>query len=114
MELLTKKDGSWAAINGATQVRAGAVRPEVIIFPNRDDSQEQPLSPPSASSTKELALGAKVRLIRVPYFGQFGTVHELPNANEQIPTGAFTRVVRVSLEEGEEVVTIPRANIELV
>ena len=52
-------------------------------------------------------------MIRVPLFGVYGNVVELPDSLEEIPSGARARVVRVKLEDGS-IVTVPRANIELV
>ncbi|MBX7143513.1 MAG: hypothetical protein K1X79_03605 [Oligoflexia bacterium] len=105
--LLKKFNGQSASINGATQVRAGAVRPEIVIPGSMQDSMAVE---PSAAG---LVLGAQVRLIRVPFFGQYGQVHELPHEAQRIDTGALARVLRVKLSSGE-VVTVPRANVELV
>ncbi len=100
----TRYRGSRASINGQTQVRAGAIRPELII----------PSLSSSAVSGKppELTGGAKVRCIRTPYFGRFGTVQGLPPDPEKIESGAIVRVAVIALESGE-VVRVPRANIEL-
>ncbi|MGA1190750.1 MAG: hypothetical protein ACO3XO_00565 [Bdellovibrionota bacterium] len=99
--------GKNASMNGKTQVRAGAVRPELIV--DTDDTHVH------APRTEELILepGADIRLLRVPYFGEFATVVELPVHEEVIPTGARARVLRARLQDGT-VVTVPRANIELV
>jgi hypothetical protein len=100
-------DGYECSINGATQVRAGAIRPEILI-PHRgsiqkgDDSQGVGLSP-----------GLRIRLIRVPFFGQFATVVELPNEPVTIETGAKTRVLKARLEDGT-IAIVPRANVEIV
>ena len=34
-DLLNKREGDFAAINGTTQIRAGVMRPEVVIPPQR-------------------------------------------------------------------------------
>ena len=65
------------------------------------------------SYTTHMILGVKVRMIRVPYFGMYGEIVELPDKLEEIPSGARARVVRVKIGDGS-VVTVPRANIELV
>lgn len=107
--LLKKHHGLQASINGATQVRAGALRPEVIVsLPGKDAGQE-------GVKERELSfdINSLIRIIRVPYFGQFGTVLELPHEPERIETGALTRVVKVKLQDGK-VVTVPRANVEIV
>ncbi len=107
LDALEGLDGKSASMNGKTQVRAGAVRPELIVDIEGVSTREQ--------GEKELVLevGAEIRLLRVPYFGRFATVVELPIHEEKIPTGARTRVLRARLEDGS-LVTIPRANVELI
>lgn len=108
-ELFKPLAGYQASVNGTTQVRAGAVRPEIIV-PGALDVE-------SATATDVLArgltLGATVRLIRFPFFGLQGQVTELPHSLERIETGAHARVLRVKLADGP-VVTVPRANVELL
>lgn len=106
-DLLQRSHGCLASINGATQVRAGAVRPEIVIF-GAQVSAEVENCPPA-----HLSIGVRVRMIRVPYFGIYGEVIELPDSLEQIPSEAYARVVRIKLADGS-IVTVPRANIELV
>lgn len=107
--LLTGLDGRVASINGATQVRAGAVRPEIIVPATGNlIAKSAPACAPAG-----LVVGAAIRLIRVPYFGQYAVVTELPHAMEEIPTGAHARVLRAKLKDGS-LVTVPRANVELV
>jgi len=121
-------NGKFASICGATQVRAGAMRPEIII-PSEDftwteeDVQNKQLLDKTkrlkaASTTEdnrqsELTIGTTVRCIRVPFFGQFGSIIELPNAPATIPSGAIVRVCKVRLTDNREVM-VPRANIEIV
>lgn len=106
MQVLKPLNGKIASINGATQVRAGAVRPEIIV---PTDAAETPIR----EDLTGLAIGSKIRIIRVPYFGQRAEVVELPSDLTPIETGAMTRVLRAKLESGK-VVTVPRANVELV
>lgn len=107
LALLKRFSGSLASINGATQVRAGALRPEVLIF--SEFSHKESVKIPS----KSLEVGASVRLIRHPYFGKVGTIVELPHAPQRLDTGAEARVVSVRIG-GEETVVVPRANIEII
>ena len=65
------------------------------------------------SGDNGLSVGARIRLIRVPYFGRTGVVRELPQELERIETGAWLRVLRAELDDGS-CVTVPRANVELV
>lgn len=95
-----------ASINGATQVRAGAVRPEIIV-PSGTGSAEE------VAGAAEFELGQKVRIIRVPYFGLEAEITELPHELVTIETGAHTRVLKVRLPS-QEIVTVPRANVEII
>ncbi len=108
--LLRSLEGRAASLNGATQVRAGAVRPEIIVA--RDDVE------PGAASGRQgaeagLRVGAAVRIIRAPYFGATAEVVALPPEPRRIETGARTRVLEARLPDGA-VVTVPRANVELL
>jgi len=105
--LLNALEGSIASINGATQIRAGVIRPEIIVPEHRAATA---VSEPHGS---ELALGARVRLIREPYFGHFATVTALPPELHKIETEAMVRVAEVKLE-GSEMVLVPRANVEII
>lgn len=105
--LAKKLHGTRAAINGATQVRAGAMRPELIV----SNSTMAPHAHGTEASAP-LEIGAHIRIIRVPYFGEFGEVVSLPSQPEAIPTGASVRVLKAKLRNGD-IVTVPRANVEL-
>jgi hypothetical protein len=109
VQLLKAFEGRRVSINGATQVRAGALRPELIV---PDVSAENTMGARTDLEAAGLQVGSHVRLIRVPYFGLRGEVVELPHAMEEIPTGAHARVLRAKLADGL-VVTVPRANVEL-
>ncbi|RMG40511.1 MAG: hypothetical protein D6719_10695 [Candidatus Dadabacteria bacterium] len=106
--LLADFNGCAVSINGATQVRAGAVRPEIVIPHDREFSKD-------AYDVFEqgLVVGAPIRIIRVPYFGAHGRVVDLPHNVQKIETGAKTRVLVARLEDGRTV-TVPRANVELI
>ncbi len=108
-DLLKARSGDSASVNGATQIRAGVMRPEILI-PVGDAGVSD-----SAGSTESgvLELGTPVRVIRDPYFGLIGTVASLPEAPQVLGSGSKSRVLEVSLESGE-VVTVPRANVELI
>ncbi|MCX7598352.1 MAG: hypothetical protein N2512_05730 [Armatimonadetes bacterium] len=105
--ILAARNGRPASVNGATQIRAGVVRPEVVIA--------EPTGAQVEGTPREgrLEAGRAVRLIRDPYFGAIATVVELPAEPTQIETEARVRVVRVLLGDGREVV-VPRANVELI
>lgn len=106
LSTLRSVDGAMVSINGATQVRAGAQRPEIIAPPsNAPDSGER--------GHEGLRVGARVRVIRVPYFGVIGHVESLPQQLTKIETGAETRVLTIMLADGKSI-TVPRANVELL
>ncbi len=106
--LLKGFDGQVAVINGATQIRAGVMRPEIII-PHGEVIDE--------ASGEELGAGMQpgtpVRVIREPYFGEIGAVASLPVELQKVETGSDVRVLVVRLEDGREV-TVPRANVEII
>ncbi len=106
-ELLKSLEGQSASVNGATQIRAGVIRPEIIVTRHGEQLQEELVH------TGELKEGNTVRVIRNPYFGQIGRVVGLPPELTEIPTGAAVRILEVEFDGGERV-SLPRANIELI
>lgn len=104
--LLKEYEGYQAAINGATQIRAGVIRPEIFI-PHSNIFQEI-----SEEITGGMKQGTLVRIIREPYFGKIGTVISLPVQLQKIETTSEVRVVEVELDEGKLIV--PRANVEII
>ncbi len=104
-ELLKSLDGYKASINGATQIRAGVMRPEIIV----------PLKEGRESASKEdgtLRIGRLVRIIREPYFGLIGEVVELPVEPVIIETESKTRILKVKVDS--KILSVPRANVELI
>lgn len=108
-KLLSAHTGQKASISGATQIRAGVIRPEIII-------------PHAASTTSVTAatvqregirLGDPVRIIRDPAFGRIGHVSALPHDLQNIPTESLVRVLEVKFPDGSRTV-IPRTNIEVI
>ncbi len=107
-ELLRSLAGKSASINGATQIRAGVIRPEVIV----------PLAMTSAAQNAgedegNLSIGTPIRIIREPYFGKLASVSGLPPQLTVIGSGASVRVLEAKLADGS-VVTVPRANVEII
>jgi hypothetical protein len=107
-DLLQSLEGKSGSINGATQIRAGVIRPEVIV-PIAEDTATAKI----ASQVFELKEGTPIRVIREPYFGRLGSVTELPATLVTLESGTEVRVLRARLENGEEV-TVPRANVEII
>ncbi|MFB3881119.1 MAG: hypothetical protein ACE149_07640 [Armatimonadota bacterium] len=107
-ELLASLDGQLASINGATQIRAGVIRPEIVV--TRDG---RPAGEAVSEPEQVLVVGSRVRLIREPHFGQLGRVTALPVEPTEIETESKVRVAMVELDGGGEV-RVPRANAEIV
>lgn len=105
--LLQALEGQTASINGATQIRAGVLRPELVV-PHPEDAEVE--TPPHES--QDLDVGTPIRVIREPYFGRLGRVAALPPEPQVIPSGAHVRVLEADLD-GERVV-VPRANVEII
>jgi hypothetical protein len=109
-QLFGELAGHEASVNGTTQIRAGVMRPEIVI-PRSDH-------PPAADSKPNriaglLEVGTSVRVIRDPYFGVLGTVASLPSEPQALDSESRARVLCVDTSEGETV-TVPRANVELI
>jgi hypothetical protein len=109
-ELLVSLAARECSLSGATQIRAGVQRPEVVVPIRFDD--ETKLSGAAARAGR-LEEGTPIRVIRVPYFGQLGEVVELPAEPQVLESGSKVRVLRARLAGGETV-TVPRANVEII
>ena len=107
--LLKNHEEDLACINGSTQIRAGVLRPEIII-PIEDTNQ-----PESSSALRldGLTPGLPIRIIAPPYFGALGHVVELPYQLQTIETESPVRVLTAQLDDGRRVM-VPRANVELI
>jgi hypothetical protein len=110
-QLLKSLEGKRASINGATQIRAGVIRPEVVI-PLQKAIDKKEMQEKRAAS-EGLVIGSQVRLIRQPYFGMVAEVTDLPAPLQELPTEGKVRVLEVKLESGDKVL-MPRANVELI
>lgn len=106
-DLLCAQDGKKASINGATQIRAGVLRPEIVI-PLPGEKPEE-----IEQESKGLEIGYPIRVIREPHFGAMGKVSELPPELQQIETEAKVRILGVELEDGSKI-ALPRANVEMI
>ncbi|GAB4291351.1 MAG: hypothetical protein Kow0090_04800 [Myxococcota bacterium] len=108
-DLLSKNTGKRASMNGATQIRAGVQRPEVVI----------PLPPETDVyfsgdlNGKGIEVGSRIRAIRHPYFGKLGFVRSLPPELIDIDTETKVRVLEAEFDDGVTAV-VPRANIEAI
>jgi hypothetical protein len=106
---LKKREGDVASICGATQIRAGVVRPEIIIPYDRQARGDA--RPAAAGSAMDV--GSSVRIIRQPDFGRVGVVRALPHALQKIESETSARVMEIEFPDGTTRV-IPRANVEMI
>ena len=111
-ELLQKFEGKITSINGTTQIRAGVMRPEIII-PYDEESPIIKSYKEEETDSKGLIEGTQIRLIREPYYGALGYVSGLPVELQTLESESVVRVLDVKLDDGR-VVTVPRANVEII
>jgi hypothetical protein len=107
--LLKSLEGRQASINGATQIRAGVIRPEVIVPLEKALVKEADAEPDG----QQLVVGSDIRIIREPYFGLLGRVAALPPEPVPIDSGAVVRILEADLQDGRHV-AVPRANVEII
>jgi len=108
--LLSAHAGQPASISGATQIRAGVIRPEIIIPKGGPAGDHSAATVPQREGIR---IGDLVRIIRDPLFGKIGEVASLPSDLQKIPTESDVRVLEVRFADGSKAV-IPRTNIELI
>jgi hypothetical protein len=107
--LLQAHQGQQASVSGATQIRAGVMRPEIIV--------PRPLSrgaDAARATSTGLEIGSLLRVIRLPFFGRIGQVIELPPELQELDTGAKVRVLVVEFADDRSRAVVPRANVELI
>jgi hypothetical protein len=110
-ELLQACEGRKVSVSGATQIRAGVLRPE-IVAPRLEESAPQEAEG-GGGEAGGLALGSPIRVIRQPYFGRLGRVASLPPELIALETEAKVRVLEVDFGNGSKVL-LPRANVEMI
>ena len=108
-ELLNNNGGKFASINGSTQIRAGVIRPEILI---RLESQTEVYQ---KYDEVDLAIseGSIIRVIREPHFGRVGTVKSLPHELTKMKSETLVRIAEIEFEDGSMEI-IPRANLEMI
>jgi hypothetical protein len=112
-ELLASRAGAAAAVNGATQIRAGVLRPEIVIPLAGAGDAASDDAPAATHVAGVLEKGTAVRIIRDPHFGVIGTVAAMPPEPAVLGSGSKARVLEVLCESGETL-TVPRANVEII
>ncbi|HMO17997.1 MAG TPA: KOW motif domain-containing protein [Oligoflexia bacterium] len=106
--ILKNNDGKKASISGKTQVRAGAIRPE-LIFHDPDLS----VSEISEDRTSQLLPGDMVRVVRGKNFGKIGKIIDAPRQMQVLESGVNARCLLLQLEKGEKEM-VALANLESV
>lgn len=123
--LLARADGRPVSLNGSTQVRAGVIRPEIVLA---DQAAAQTATEAEAEAGAEAGagagpanqpvalnqayVGARVRVVAKPYFGLWGTVVALPEERRRVESEIEVRTAEVRLDDGR-VVGVPDANLEI-
>ena len=108
-DLLKENSGQLASINGATQIRAGVIRPEIII-PTSSISEKDNVK--DDKKTTGMMEGSLVRVIRSPNFGKIGSVKELPSELRQMESETMVRVAIIKIDG--KLFEVPRSNLEVV
>jgi hypothetical protein len=112
--LLKEFDGRLASINGATQIRAGVMRPEIVVpRPELTRKELGDLEDKGEFLEKGLLPDTPIRIIREPYFGALGVVSKLPVPLKKVETESDVRVLEAELDDGRRVI-VPRANVEII
>ena len=114
--LLHSHTGQKISISGATQIRAGVIRPEIIIPRKAPVPSFHPMSPTSQEDRQIRTgsrVGDQVRIIRDPLFGRIGQVVSLPPDLTKIETESDVRILKVEFPD-KNVAAIPRANVEVI
>jgi hypothetical protein len=107
-KLLQSREGHAASVSGATQIRAGVMRPEIIVPTPGGASRE------IASMHRGVEVGSLLRVIRQPHFGRIGTVIALPPELQELESGSMARVMVVEFADDGTRAVVPRANVELI
>jgi hypothetical protein len=110
-DLLQASAGRVASVSGATQIRAGVLRPELLVPSDAGMASAGALA---AEDRGSLTLGSAVRVIRQPWFGRLGRVVELPTELRMLDTEAYVRVLVVEFADDGTRAEVPRANIERI
>jgi len=106
--LLKDNENKMASINGATQIRAGVLRPEIFIASD-NESHSQDFS----EDDLIISEGSIVRVIREPHFGRLGKIVNLPYELVEMKSETKVRVAEIEFDDNSKEI-IPRANLEVI
>ena len=107
-DILKENDGEFVSINGATQIRAGVLRPEIFIKSDGQDTSKE-----FNESDLVISEGSTVRIIREPHFGKLCKVISLPSDLMKMQCETMVRVAEVEFSDKTKKI-IPRANLEVI
>lgn len=105
-ELLGRLAGKQVVLSGATQMRAGVMRPELLADPLPREITE------SENTVVDLAPELTVRITRGRHLGKIGIIKVIPREPQIIATGAIVPVLEIELAGGERQL-VPRSNVEI-
>jgi hypothetical protein len=107
--LLKKFDGHKASVHGHTQIRAGVIRPEIIIPLDFEEDELVSIK----ATMPVLEIGTLIRIIRNPHFGSIAKVTGLPEELTKVESETLVRILEAEFEDGTRVL-LPRANVEVI
>lgn len=108
-DLLKAFNGKKTSIHGRTQIRAGVIRPEIII-PLDFDEKELVVK---EASMPVLEPGTMIRVIRQPHFGRIAKVTALPEELTKVESETLVRILEAEFDDGTKL-RMPRANVEVI
>ncbi len=103
--VLCSLGGSMACVRGETHLRAGVIRPEVIVPGAASDVATD-------RGPAQLRTGARVRIVREPGLMRRGSVEHLMDTAD-IGNGLRAPALRVRLDDGSALVVL-QANVEVI
>lgn len=107
-QTIAQKEGQVISICGLTQIRAGVIRPEILLPVEEEGIQvEEEIAP---ATLYDFVVGDTVRVVREPWFGATGSISSIPLEEVILPSGVRTLVYEVQTEQG--LLRVPRANVE--
>jgi hypothetical protein len=98
--------GKVVSCDGTTHIRAGVIRPEVIM---PRESVRGATAVEGAAAGQVLKAGMRVRLLRRPFEGQRGVIRSLDSQKTELESGIITLTFQVMLDDGRTI-TVPRSN----
>jgi hypothetical protein len=108
-DLLKQFEGFKTSIHGRTQIRAGVIRPEIII-PLEFQQDELTVA---ESKLPILEQGTLIRIIRQPNFGKIAKVVGMPEELTKVESETLVRVLEAQFDDGT-IMSLPRANVEVI